>query len=153
MPLKPENKIQFHYITKPFSFTNRIRLKYFLIDLFKKERKDVSHINFIFSNDDYLLQINQHYLKHNTYTDIITFELSDKGDPLIADIYISIERVKENAVTFETPFYKELLRVIFHGALHLCGYKDKTVNEKELMIEKENYYLNLFAFSRETAAR
>ncbi|MBD0294624.1 MAG: rRNA maturation RNase YbeY [Flavisolibacter sp.] len=144
MPLQEENKIQFHYLTTPFSFSNRTRLKLFLLDIFKKEKKQVEKINYVFCNDEYLLKINKSYLNHDTYTDIITFELSEKGDPIIADIFISIERVKENAATFNISFSKELQRVIFHGALHLCGYKDKKEKEKAYMRKQEEKYLNLY---------
>ena len=123
--------IQFHYLVPAFFFPRRNGLKSFLLKQLKKEGKGVEAINYIFCDDAYLLQVNQQYLNHNTHTDIITFELSPKGQPLIADIYISVERVKENAAAFHTSFIKELHRVIFHGALHLAGYKDKKVEENE----------------------
>ena len=144
MRSEAEKKIQFHYLVKPFSFSNRTRLKQSLLKLFKREGKRVEHINYIFCTDSYLLQINKSFLNHDSYTDIITFELSKKGTPLLADIYISIERIKENAANFKVPFTKELHRVVFHGALHLCGYKDKKKEERELMRKMEEKYLNLY---------
>jgi rRNA maturation RNase YbeY len=145
-----KQKIQFHYLSEPFHFPNRNKLKAFIVRLIKKEGKEIDHINFIFCDDDYLITINKQYLNHDTYTDIITFELSNKGAQLISDIYISVERVKENAKAFNTSFNNELYRVIFHGCLHLCGYKDKTKKEVYLMREKEVYYLQKYFVPRGT---
>jgi probable rRNA maturation factor len=98
-------------------------------------------INYIFMNDDALLAINKEYLQHDTYTDIITFDLSISEYELIADIFISIERVKENAEKFKITYEQELHRVIFHGALHLCGFKDKKPKEAALMRQMEHKWL------------
>lgn len=144
------NPIQFHFLTSPFYLPDRSRLKSYLAGIFKKEGLRIQHINYIFCTDTYLLQFNQHYLKHDTYTDIITFQLSAKGEPLLSDIYISIDRVRENSKTFHTAFKREIHRVIFHGALHLCGYKDKTKKETSLMREMEEYHLNRYFVSRGT---
>lgn len=108
----------------------------------KKEKKSVGYINYIFCSDNYLLEINKDYLNHKTLTDIITFDNSD-GTLIESDIFISIERVRENAIKFDTTFQLELYRVLIHGILHLCGYKDKNEEEKNLMREKENKYINL----------
>ena len=145
----PQN-ISFHYLVPPFAFPNRNEIKDFLLKQLKKEGKTVEAINYIFCDDDYLLQMNQQYLEHDTFTDIITFELSPKGQPLVSDIYISVERVKENAATFKTRFTEELLRVIFHGALHLAGYKDKTTEQSDLMRRMENEWLERYTVSRGT---
>lgn len=142
--------IQFHYLLPPFFFPNRSELKQFLLALFKKEGQRVEAVNYIFCTDEYLLTLNQDYLNHNTLTDIITFQLSPVGEALIADIYISIDRVRENSTTFQTGFKKELHRVIFHGALHLCGYKDKTKEQVKLMRSKEELYLDRYFVPRET---
>ena len=99
-------------------------------------------VNCIFCDDRYLHKLNVEFLKHDTYTDIITFDYS-VGNELIGDVYISVERVKENAVTFNVTFENELKRVLIHGLLHLCGYKDKTVQEAEKMRAKENKYLSI----------
>lgn len=114
------------------------------------EKHTIDHINYIFCSDDYLLKLNQEYLKHRTLTDIITFHYQPPGQPLLSDIYISIERVKENAQTFGVSFRHELHRVLFHGALHLCGYGDKTKKEEALMRTKEEHYLRVFLVSRGT---
>ena len=99
----------------------------------------LASLQFIFCSDDFLLDINKQYLKHNYYTDIITFNLG--ADVIEGEIYISIDRVKENAANYNTSFKRELHRVIFHGVLHLCGYKDKLNEEKMIMRAKEVRYL------------
>jgi rRNA maturation RNase YbeY len=137
-------KVSFHYISVKFFFEKRELIKEFILQLFKMEKKEVETINYIFCKDEYLLSLNVEYLNHDTYTDIITFFYSNEGQPVTSDIYISIERVRENAEKFDISFKNELLRVIFHGALHLCGYKDKKPGEKKLMREKEEFYINLF---------
>jgi rRNA maturation RNase YbeY len=138
------SQISFHYVDVTLSFTKREQAKEFLLKLFKREGRKIGHVNYIFCNDDYLLDLNRQYLNHHTLTDIITFELSAPGQPVVSDIYISTERVKENAVIYKTPFYRELHRVIFHGALHLCGYKDKTKSDALRMRAAEDKYLNLY---------
>ncbi|OZV70842.1 rRNA maturation RNase YbeY [Winogradskyella aurantia] len=100
----------------------------------------LGEINFIFCSDAYLLELNVEYLNHDTYTDIISFDYS-VGKELHGDIYISLERVKENAKVFGVTLENELGRVMIHGVLHLCGYKDKSGSEKKLMRSKENFYL------------
>ena len=115
-----------------------------LTRLIKEEKMNLGVINYIFCDDSYLLEKNQIFLKHNTLTDIITFDYSEKK-VLNADIFISINRVKENAINFVVPFDSELRRVMIHGILHLIGYKDKTDKEKVQMREKEDFYLeNIF---------
>lgn len=96
----------------------------------------------MFCTDDYLLSLNQQFLDHNTLTDILTFTLSESGAPVESEIYISIERVRENAASFNTVYRQEFLRVIIHGILHLCGYSDHTKEEKASIRKKENYYLD-----------
>ena len=110
----------------------------------KQEGKQVVEINFIFCDDEDLHKINLEFLDHDTYTDIITFDYS-VGDELISEIYISVERVKENANDYSDCFEEELQRVLIHGVLHLCGYKDKGEEERAVMRKKENYYLSLRA--------
>lgn len=105
--------------------------------MFLPETKNIE-INYIFCTDEYLLQINQDFLQHDTYTDIITFDLSVKQNVLNAEIYISIDRVSENAGKFNIPYTQELHRVIFHGVLHLCGFKDKNIQDKEKMRKMED---------------
>lgn len=146
------NHIEFHYLTKGFSLKDRNRLKDFIIKLFKKEGFKVGVINYIFCTDEYLLEINKNYLNHDTYTDIVTFPLSKKSEPISSDIFISVERVKENAKTFKTTFMKELHRVIFHGALHLCGYKDKNKEQSQQMRDMEELYLKWYFVPRGTGS-
>jgi probable rRNA maturation factor len=109
----------------------------------EKERVSVNSIQFIFCSDGYLAEINKDYLNHNELTDIITFEYPGQGAEGTSDVFISIERVKENASNLDIPFEEELHRVIIHGVLHLAGYKDKTKAEKARMREKEEAYLSL----------
>lgn len=122
----------------------------FLKRLCMKEGKQVDTINFIFCTDQYLLELNKKHLNHDTLTDIITFEYNPPGQALLSDIYISIERVRENALVFKTSFSRELHRVIFHGVLHLCGYKDKKPEESKLMRFKEEEYLQKWFVPRGT---
>ncbi len=101
-------------------------------------------LTFIFCTDEYLLEINRSYLKHDYYTDIITFDLSENISSCIGELYISIDRVKDNANTHAADTNTELHRVIFHGILHLCGYGDKSEQEIVIMRRKENYYLRQY---------
>jgi rRNA maturation RNase YbeY len=109
----------------------------------RREKKTIKEINYIFCSDGYLLQLNQGFLNHKTLTDIITFDNSEGKNGLEGEIYISIERVQENALKFNTEFEDELHRVMIHGVLHLIGYKDKKPSEKALMRKKEEACLSL----------
>jgi probable rRNA maturation factor len=109
---------------------------------------EVGNLDYVFVTDDELLEMNKTYLDHDYYTDIITFDYTE-GNVLAGDMFISTDRVKENAVEFGVSFEKELMRVCVHGLLHLCGYGDKTDNEINLMREKEDFYINRYV-SRET---
>ncbi|HVU97210.1 MAG TPA: rRNA maturation RNase YbeY [Puia sp.] len=135
--------IQFNFL-EAISLTERTRLKRFLIALFKRERKALADLQYIFCSDPYLLEINRQFLHHDFYTDIITFDLSEKGRPTSGEIYISVDRVRDNARNFDSTLKKELHRVIFHGALHLCGFKDKTPKEELEMRKTEEKYLALY---------
>lgn len=104
----------------------------------------MAELQYIFCSDDYLLQINRQFLHHDYYTDIITFDLTEESYPINAEIYISVDRVRDNAREFGNSLRRELHRVIFHGALHLCGYKDKNPREQELMRQMEEKYLKLY---------
>ena len=138
-----QTKIQFHFQHSNLALRDRRRLKIFIGSIIRKEKRRLESLHFIFCADDDLLSINQEFLGHNYYTDIITFELG--ADNIIkGEIYISTDRVRENAKTFNNPLYKELHRVIFHGVLHLCGYQDKTRKELILMRKMEDKYLNLY---------
>jgi probable rRNA maturation factor len=144
--------IQFNFL-EPVSLKDRTLLRQFLVSLFKKEGKKLGDLQYIFCSDDYLLDINRQYLNHDYYTDIITFDLSEKGHPINAEIYISVDRVRDNAREFGNSVRKELHRVIFHGALHLCGYKDKTPAQQKEMRKMEEKYLNLWNVPRGTFRR
>ncbi len=123
---------------------NKIKLKKIFSDIFQSEGIEFGKISYIFTTDNFLLTLNKNFLKHNYYTDILTFVMSGDGAPICSEIYISIERIKENAFKFEVPFIKELYRVMIHGILHLCGYTDSTVILKTQMQKKENFYLNIY---------
>jgi rRNA maturation RNase YbeY len=123
---------------------DRTRLKRFLVALFKRERKPLAELQYIFCSDPYLLDINRQFLHHDFYTDIITFNLAEKGQPTQGEIYISVDRVRDNAQNFDSSLKRELHRVIFHGALHLCGFKDKTPKEELEMRKMEEKYLALY---------
>lgn len=116
------------------------KLSAFLDSLVTKYRKGTrkSDLTYIFCSDEHLLQMNRQFLQHDTFTDIITFDLSEGDDVLMGEIYISVDRVKENAEKFGTSYKDELHRVIFHGALHLCGFKDKKTADKTMMRAKED---------------
>jgi probable rRNA maturation factor len=136
--------VTFHQLTK-VNLQNRKALKAFIPQLFKNEGKSFESINYIFCSDEYILQVNNKFLQHDFYTDIITFDLSEsKISPTIGEIYISVDRVKENAITHQTTFELELHRVIFHGVLHLCGYKDKIKKDALLMRDKEEDCLIMY---------
>jgi len=123
-----------------FKLKNKAKLKFWLKHIAELEKKTIGTLNFIFTSDEELLQKNKQFLNHNTLTDIITFDYCE-GNKLIGDIFISTDRVKENAKKFNVEFEEELHRVIIHGTLHLCGYKDKTKTASELMRKKENWAL------------
>jgi rRNA maturation RNase YbeY len=135
--------IQFNFL-ESISLKDRTRLRRFIISLFKKERKPLAELQYIFCSDDYLLEINRQFLHHDYYTDIITFDLAEKGQPTSGEVYISVDRVRDNATQFGSAVSKELHRVIFHGALHLCGFKDKTSAQEKEMRQMEEKYLGLF---------
>lgn len=137
--------IRFFYQIVSFQFRQRKILKRFLSNtLFRKEGIEVGEIRIIFCNDKQLLRINQKFLKHDYYTDIITFNFSNNKEPLEAELYISIERVRENARNSSVSFSEELHRVIFHGCLHLCGFNDKTSQQIMKIRRKEDHYLRLY---------
>lgn len=136
--------IYFHYQTEDFAFQQRTLLKRFISGIFNREKKKLGSLHYIFCTDEYLLPLNRQHLQHDDYTDILTFQLSEPGQPIAGEIYISIDRVRENAQNFQTSFKEELLRVIFHGALHLCGYKDKSKPDILQMRKMEEKYLRLF---------
>lgn len=144
MPVQVDKTIKFFFLSNTITLKDRKKLKYFLIKLLRSEGKKSSSINFIFCSDKYLLDINRRYLNHDYYTDIITFDLSSGSKSVEAEIYISTDRIRDNANNLSTTIKEEVLRVMFHGLLHICGYGDKSKKEKALMREKENYYIEKF---------
>ena len=137
-------KIAFNYNNVPPIPGNKRNLKSSLINVLAAESVDLDKISYIFCTDKYLLNLNIKYLNHNTFTDILTFRLSDVSKPLVAEIYISIDRVRDNARHLKVDFKNELFRVMIHGLLHLCGYKDYSRSQKKAMRAKEDCYLMLF---------
>jgi len=138
--------IRFHF-EKSISLRDRQRIKTTLSNLFRKEGKKLAELHYIFVSDGRLLEINRQFLQHDFYTDILTFRLSEPRQPISGEIYISVDRVRENAREFGATLKNELLRVIFHGALHLCGYKDETPKDQAMMRKKEDIYLKSFVDS------
>ncbi len=134
--------VNFSYADVRFAFSHKNVIKQTVLAIFEQENRTLQSIQYIFCSDEYLLNMNKQFLEHDYYTDIITFDLSE-NDTTIGEIYISIDRVVENAVNLEIPWTSELYRVVFHGALHLCGYKDKTKRENSIMRDQEAYYLRL----------
>lgn len=129
-------KVRFR-ISKPRKTAN------WIAKAIKLENRLYTSINIIFTSDELLLELNQKYLKHKTLTDIITFDYSEEGSVISGDIYVSIDRVQENAKEFRASYDEELHRVIIHGILHLMGYSDKSKPQKTRMRNKEDYYLSL----------
>lgn len=143
MELLPySGEIMFNDIDLKTNFKNRTEIKKWIKKSVIKEGYKLGELSFNFCSDEELLKINIEHLNHDFYTDIITFELNE-DNVVIGDIYISIDRVKDNAKQQGTTFTNELMRVIIHGVMHLCGYKDKTKKDAALMREKEDYYLSL----------
>src|SRR5699024_4049701 len=125
-----------------FELAQAEKVRNWLFSVIQSENKNLDEIGYVFCDDAFLLKLNQEYLQHDTFTDIISFDYSYQNT-LQGEIYISTERVAENAEKFGVEFDEELLRVMAHGVLHLCGYKDKTAEEKEKMREKEDEKIRL----------
>lgn len=136
-----ESKISFQSVGA-FSLKTKAAVTKCVKALVKQELREIGDITFVFCDDNYLHKINLEFLDHDTYTDIITFDYS-VGNELISEIYISIDRVEENAKKYSQTFDNEIHRVMIHGVLHLCGYKDKLAEDKQIMRDKENHYLSL----------
>lgn len=145
-----ESTIEFFEADLRTPLRNRKRLKLFLPELCHKEGRELAHLSYIFCSDAYLLAINREFLQHDDYTDIITFDYSNPKEPIDGEIYISVERVRENARAFGSTVRDELHRVIFHGALHLCGYGDKKTVDKKVMRQKEDFWLRKYLGKRST---
>ncbi len=129
---------------KSFSIPNKKKIRVLIKQLCLSEKKDLSFLNLIFCSDKYLLEINKKHLNHDYFTDVITFDFSEDNKNIEGDVYISVDRVADNAIKYKQEKDSELIRTIIHGTLHLFGYKDKTKKEKEIMTSKENKYLSLY---------
>ncbi len=141
-------RIFFHFIDVAYNLGSRKALKSFISEKFEERKIGIEEINFIFCKDAYLLELNQKHLQHNTLTDIITFEHSLKGQNMHSDLFISLERVRENASLFKTSIKNELHRVMFHGILHLLGFKDKNDKDQRAMRAMEEEWLDLFFYEK-----
>lgn len=141
---KKKEKINFRF-QKTISITNRSAIKNTIIAIFKKEKQTLESIDIVFCSDEYLLDINKVNLQHNYYTDTITFNYTPKNQKeVLGEIYISVDRVRDNAARYNSTVKMELLRVIFHSSLHLCGYKDKSHAQKKEMTLKEDNYIDIY---------
>ena len=136
--------IFFNNADRATSLGFRTKLKSFINKQCLKEGIRIETLHYVFCSDDFVLDINKRYLNHNFYTDIISFDLSEQRGHLIGDVYISIDRVKENAKTGGNRYTHELLRVIFHGALHFCGYKDKKPADQKTMRSMEDKWMKAY---------
>ena len=137
-------KVQFYFLDRNPALKERTRLKLFIEKLFTSEKMKLGNLSYIFCSDEHLLTINNDFLKHDFYTDVITFDLSSSKNEIEGEVYLSVDRIKDNAKQLGVSFKEELHRVIFHGALHLCGYKDKKKEEALIMRSKENKSLKRF---------
>lgn len=135
--------IRFYHPDGKLRLSGRTELQKFIPQIFRREGRQLKDISFVFCSDERLLGINREFLDHDEFTDILTFDLSEepKG-PVTGEIYISMDRVGENADKFGVSIDNELYRIIFHGVLHLCGYQDKTKKDQQVMRKKENEYLD-----------
>lgn len=134
------------YSETDFKIEDTKALSHWISEIILHENHELGDLTYVFCNDDYLHKLNLQFLNHDTLTDIISFDNS-LGKQIHGEIYISVERVKENARTYQVAFLDELHRVIIHGVLHFCGYKDKTKKQQETMSCKENEALDLRTFS------
>lgn len=139
------SKIAINFFTEDLTYTlkHKTHIRTWLLNAIEAEGYQLDELNFIFCSDEYLLKINQEYLNHDTYTDVITFDNAEEEHQITGDIFISIDRIRENAKAFKTSSYQELCRVMVHGTLHLLGYTDKSKADKKRMTEKEDHYLSL----------
>jgi probable rRNA maturation factor len=139
----PKSPVYFFSEEVTYTVKNKIQIRNWISDTIIAEGYQLEELNFILCSDEYLLAMNKQYLKHDTYTDVITFDNSEGLKMILGDIFISIERVQENARQFKTTIQKELCRVMIHGTLHLLGYPDKGKAAKTVMTQKEDQYLAL----------
>ena len=137
------SRIFFHNEAVKYLLLKKRNIRAWLSLVMAEEQKEAGEISYVFCSDDFLLQMNKQYLHADYFTDVITFDYCEEN-LVSGDIFISVDRVKENAKLYKQPFFSEMLRVILHGILHLCGHKDNTEKEQAKMREKEEYYLQKF---------
>jgi rRNA maturation RNase YbeY len=140
------DSIHYFFEDIDFKLDNSNKISSWVSDVISKEKYSLISINYVFCSDEHLLEVNREYLSHDYYTDIITFNNSEADNQIESDVFISIDRVVENAKINDDSFDKELNRVMIHGVLHLLGYNDKTKEQQIMMREKENAYLSLLKF-------
>lgn len=137
--------IRFYNADKKLVIKNKKQLLNFIPFIFSGENKPFVSLSIVSCSDDYLLNLNKQFLNHDYFTDILTFDLSEVREEIAGEIYISIDRVKENSIVHQVTFKDEFCRILFHGILHLCGFLDITPAEKRQMTQKEDFYLNEFS--------
>ncbi len=135
--------VSFHLQTSKFPSPKKKNLIDWILLVAYQEQKEIKDISYVFCDDNYLRLLNKKFLHHNVYTDVITFDDSH-DNKIVAEIYISIDRIRENTFKFQTPFLNELLRVMVHGLLHCMGFSDNNIVSKAAMTDKENSYVNLY---------
>ncbi|MEJ7674353.1 MAG: rRNA maturation RNase YbeY [Chitinophagaceae bacterium] len=141
--------IFFNDLDTKSSLLHKRKFKDFIANIFRDENRWLERVDIIFCSDAYLLDLNKKFLNHNFYTDTLTFVLSKANEPLLGEVYISIDRIKANSIDFRDTYQNELARVVIHGCLHLCGYEDKPTNQALMIKRQEEYLINWFV-SRET---
>ena len=144
MDIQKRTKVHFFSPDIRSGLKNTATLKLFIESIFKGERRGLNSINYIFCSDKTLREINKKYLNHDFYTDVITFNLSSNNEPITAEVYISVERVRDNAKKLGLSIKSELHRVLFHAALHLCGYNDKKKKDIQIMRKEEDVLLTKY---------
>jgi probable rRNA maturation factor len=142
------SKIPINFFVEDITYTLKSKtiIRNWIKEVIATEGYQLDELSFILCSDEYLLGMNQQYLNHDTYTDVITFDNSEELKTILGDIFISLDRVKENALSLNTTIANELCRVMIHGTLHLLGYKDKSKASKTLMTSKEDFYLSILKF-------
>ena len=141
MDAPKKTKVYFFSLDKPARLKNTSRIKLSIESIFKQEKQKLDSINYVFCSDKAILKINKEYLNHHFYTDVITFNLSNDNEPISAEVYISLDRVRANAKKLGATIKSELYRVLIHAALHLCDYNDKTKKDIEQMRRREDELL------------
>ena len=144
MTTSKNSKVRFFSLDRPARIKNVTQLKHFIESIFKQERLRLSSLNYIFCSDKTVLAVNKKYLSHDFYTDVITFDLTQNGEPITAEVYVSVDRIRENAKTLGVSIKSEVHRVLFHAALHLAGFDDKKKKAIEIMRHKEDKLLKQY---------